>query len=689
MAIYESLFANEPIVQRAHVQLRALPTFKDSGWRPLQPHQWPDPSRCSFIGHDTENKEFDFDAGGPGWGRGAVSTVGDSYSLHWGDGSAKCFYVPKRHEVDAHLNIDPEVANRYKRDVLQGTPNIPKGYANALYDIGTSTEDKVYVTGQVFDVQYAEALLTENDPVALGSLGKKYLGEGKDTNELYDWCAKAYGGEPTSGQRKNIYRTSPILAGPYAEQDAALLLPILSKQWPILERQGQLELFRMECRMIRLLVRMRLQGVRIDVPYVESLLVKIKGEQAIKAAEWHVLTGFQLSPTLTCASGEIAMAFDKLGISYRRTEKTQKPSITADDLKLIHHRVAALALELRQLSMLKNTFLEGGLLNRHVNGIVHGSFENLRGDGSGTRSGRFASNNPNLQNIPVRTELGKLIRKAYVPFAGHLCWEESDYSQYEYRWLAHYAVGAGSDQLRADYNNDPKTDFHVRTHDQIKSIAQTAYQQWLSQGLDEAKIRKRVKTVNFGNMNLMGKDLLAATLSISVKEAEPLLSAYHDANPYIKATVAWAQGQAEALGFISTLTGRRSYFDSWEPAKKQWMEEEHKFKFYPAMSYEKAIATYGSNIQRARCQIALNRLTQGGNADGIKVAMDQMDREGVFDIIGVPTLTVHDSLGHSVIDDSPARKEAHARKVEIMETALPLRVPTKVDTTRGPNWGEC
>jgi DNA polymerase I-like protein with 3'-5' exonuclease and polymerase domains len=698
MALYESLFDEKLIPLRAHTHLRALPTYRDTGWRPLQPHQWPDLTSCSFISHDTENKETDFDFG-PGWARGHVTMVGHSLTGYWRDGTSKSLYLPMRHEIDTHLNLDPDKVTRYVRDMLH-TPHIPKGYANGLYDVGTSTEDSIYVQGELHEIQFAEALISEDENVALDVLAKKYLGEGKDTNELYEWCAAAYGGEPTGSQRGNIYRAPPSLVGPYAEQDAALIRPILWKQWSILNDEQLVQLYRMECKLIRLLVRMRLQGVRIDLPYTEKLRVDVQSFLNDKIAQFKYLTGIDTSES--CPTGDIANAFQALNIPFRITEKTKKPSITSDDLKLVPHPVAKLALEIRQYGKIKSTFIDGALLGRHVNGIVHGSLEPLRNDEGGTRSGRFSSNNPNLQNIPVRTEMGKKIRKAFVPFFGHAEWSDKDYSQYEYRLLAHCAVdiiggtkdnpifgpGPSSNALREQYRRDPDTDYHTITTQQIKTNAPAAYAAWEVAGLDAGTIRKRVKTVNFGMMNLMGLELLCSTLSIPVSEGKPLLEAYHKGNPYIKATVAYFERQAREKGYSTTLLGRRSRFNLWEPRSRRWIEEQQRYEFVPAFRYQQALAVYGSNIQRARAHIALNRRTQGDNADGIKMAMVMCDEAGIFDVTGVPTLTVHDSLSHSVIDKSPRQIEAHAEMKRIMSQSLPVSVPIRVDDSRGPNWGD-
>lgn len=670
MAIYESLFGND-VALKTHTHFRALPAYKDNGWRPIQPHQWPDMSQCVFIAHDTENKELDFD-NGPGWSRGQVQNVGHSLAAYWPDGTGVSLYLPICHEVDPHLNLPEDKVIRYVRDCLQ-TPHIPKGYANGIYDVGTSTEQAIYTQGTIHEIQFAEGLLTEDENVALDVLAKKYLGVGKESNDLYEWCAAAYGGNPTGTQRGNIYRASPMLVGPYAESDAALIRPILREQWARMDNQQLLDLYKMECKLVRLLVRMRMQGVRIDLPYVEKLSKKVNEDIVDKIAEFHAITGIHTSES--CPTGDIAKAFDALGIAYRTTEKTKKPSITADDLKLVPHRIAKVSHELRQLSKLKSTFIEGTLLSKHKDEIIHGSFEPMRTEEGGARTGRFVSNNPNLQTIPIRTELGKMIRKAFIPFYGHACWQKDDYSQFEYRILAHFAVGPGSEELRQAYRNDPKTDYHDRTRAMI--LAKT--------GKDIP--RKPTKTINFGLMNLMGEELLAFELSLPRKEVKGLLAAYHEGNPYIKATAKHYEAEAQQFGFVRTELGRYRRFEYWEPIPR-WDDKLKQYTKYPAFPYWKAIQLYGSRIQRAKCHTALNSKTQGTNADGIKRGMVECDEAGIFDVTGVPTITLHDELDYSVIDDSPARREAHSDARRIMEGCLPsLSVPIRVDTGRGTDWG--
>ncbi len=673
----------DDLQKRKKAKLRTLPPIPTSSWRP--PSYFPRLNEAIFISHDTETHERDWDHG-PGWSRGQASIVGHSLTAYWSNNESWTGYFPIGHMVEPEYNLDRDQVTRYMRDVL--STNIPKGYANGLYDVGNCTDDRIFVQGELHDIQFAEALLSEDEDVDLDALGERYLGHGKEINALYQWCADAYGGEPTSGQRGNIYRTSPRMAGPYAEQDSKMILPILRKQFPKLQHENLASLYRLECDLIVLLVRMRMIGTRIDVDYAESLYGELSRIIVEKKAELKHLTGVRIADS--APTGDIAKVFDIVGIPYRLTPKTKKASITDDDLKVIVHPIAALVREIRQHDKIRGTFVKNGLLESAVNGVIHAEFHPLRMTGEsgkrGTRTGRFASSHPNLQNIPVRTELGARIRKAYLPDEGHACWTDLDFSQYEYRWLAHFAVGPGSDELRAKYNNDPDTDYHDATTQQIKLNSPSAFKRWIDEGLDAGKIRKRVKTANFGLMNAMGLDLLASELGISVKEAKPFMAVYHEANPYIRATIKAASDEAQRMGYVTTALARRRRFNKWEP-RDNWDEEKQMYVKSPMLSYAHAIRTYGPQIQRAMTHIALNTKTQGSNADGVKKAMHVAYKTGVYDVIGVPKITVHDSFGHSQIDRSSAQEEAYKELKRIMETCLPMRVPVRVDVERGPNWG--
>lgn len=671
----------EPLQARKRAALRVLPATPSTGWRP--PTYFPRLDEAIAISYDAEVREHDWDHG-PGWSRGQAQICGHSVTAIFRGGQAWTGYFPVAHTVEPELNLDRDQVTRWVRDVMQ-MPNTPKLFANGLYDVGNLTDEGIYAAGELHDVQFAEALLSEDEGVDLDALGMKYLGAGKETNLLYKWCADAYGGDPNGTQRGNIYRASPRLAGPYAEEDSRMLYPILQKQLPKLNSESLIDLYRMECDLSVLLVRMRIEGVQIDMEYAEKLYGDVSAIIRTKQAQFKHLTGISIADS--APTGDIAKAFDIIGIPYRITPKTKKPSITDDDLKVLSHPVAALAREIRQHDKVRGTFVKSYLLESAVNGRIHGEFHPLRGMRGGTKTGRLSSSNPNLQNVPVRTELGKLIRKAFIPDFGHLDWCDGDFSQYEYRILAHFAVGPGSDDLRMEYRNNPDTDYHTRTTGMIQTSAPHAYQRWVVAGLDAGKIRKRVKTINFGLMNAMGVDLLAAELGISKNEATPLLEVYHTANPYVKATIKDCEQFAQQNGYITTLLGRRRRFNLWEP-RPEWDEATRTFDKKQPLRYSHAIRVYGPMVQRAMTHIALNSRTQGTNADGMKRSMVLAHKAGVFDVIGIPKLTVHDSLSFSRRDASPRTLEGFRELKHIMETALPMNVPVRVDFEHGPNWGE-
>ena len=235
-----------PVKSGKRETVRIMPPIPDTGWRP--PTYLPDLSGAACISIDCETYDPDLLTHGPGWARGRGHIVGVSIGA---DGGGR-WYFPIRHEVEPQDNWDPEVVLQWLRHTL-GNPRQPKVGANLLYDIGWLRHEGVTVRGELVDVQFAEALLDERADVNLETLGQKYLGEGKESNILYDWCSKYYGGKANGTQRANIYRSPPRLVGPYAESDADLPLRVASAMYPLLVREGLFHLFQMECALIPLL----------------------------------------------------------------------------------------------------------------------------------------------------------------------------------------------------------------------------------------------------------------------------------------------------------------------------------------------------------------------------------------------------------------------------------------------------
>ena len=251
-----------------------------------------------------------------------------------------------------------------------------------------------------------------------------------------------------------------------------------------------------------------------------------------------------------------------------------------------------------------------------------------------------------------------MIRSLFIPEEGHK-WGCFDYSQQEPRLVVHYAATTepicfdeSVTKIVSEFKNN-QVDFH-------KIVADMA-------GIS----RDQAKTINLGLFYGMGKAKLQAELGLNTKaEAELLFNQYHENVPFVKELMNKTSQFAQTSGSIGTLLGRRCRFNKWEPAT---------FGMHTAMSFEEAERTYGrGRIRRAMTYKALNKLIQGSAADMTKKAMLDLYREGI-----IPHIQIHDELDISVIDDNQAKKI-----VEIMESAVTLAIPNKVDYESGETWGD-
>jgi len=633
---------------------RKIPPIPSNNWKP--PRDLPRLSDAKLLAIDVETYDPGLIKRGPGWARGEGHIVGVSIGAD-NDGR---WYLPVRHTVGCSLNLKPEkVFNWLKKELSTNTPKVG---ANLLYDVGWLSEEGIDVKGQLYDVQFAEALLSEQDPVALDALGKKYLGLGKESNTLYQWCSEAFGGQPNGKQRANIHRTPPQLVGPYAESDVDIplrLMPVLYKK---LKAENLWDLFIMENKLIPLLVKMRQRGVRIDLEAADKLSDKLKQQQLKKQKE---LNWTAKQSVDVYASKSIASAFDRNGLAYEKTEKGN-PSFTKNFLTFSSSNIAKLIVEIRELDKLRNTFIQNAIINHSVNGRIHCQFHPLRSDASGTRSGRLSASDPNLQQVPYRTALGREIRKLFIPY--NKGWRKQDQSQVEYRMLVNFAVGDGSDEARHLYCTKPNTDYHSMTIDLIKKLT--------GMTLD----RSPAKTINFGLVYGMSEFRLGNNLNLANDEAKKLFEAYHTSVPFAKETMEWCMNFAKNNGFIDTILGRKSRFNLYEPIN--WRDY---FEARPKpLPYDKALKTYGSEIIRAMLHKALNRKLQGSAADILKAGMLKCYEDGLFNSVGVPLLTVHDELDF----DDPGDCDNVFKEIRhTCETVLDLRVPLKVDEEIGSSWG--
>jgi DNA polymerase I-like protein with 3'-5' exonuclease and polymerase domains len=409
-------------------------------------------------------------------------------------------------------------------------------------------------------------------------------------------------------------------------------------------------IFNLETDLFPCLVDMRFLGVRVDVErahklkqdleYQENLLLtQIKKESNIDVQIW--------------AARSIAKVFDKLKLPYERTVKTQSPSFTKNFLQEHPHPIVKQIAKAREINKAHTTFIDTIIKYEH-NERIHAEINQIRSDTGGTVTGRFSYNNPNLQQLPARNkDLGPMIRSLFLP-EEDCTWGCFDYSQQEPRLVVHYAAlhkfPTVYDVVDA-YENDSSTDFH-------QTVA------------DMAKIpRSQAKTINLGLFYGMGKAKLQAELGVSKDKAAELFDQYHAKVPFVKQLMNAASNRAQERGQIRTLLGRLCRFHLWEP---------NMFGMHKALPHEDALREHGPGIKRAYTYKSLNKLIQGSAADMTKKAMLELYKEKI-----IPHIQIHDELDLSV------ESESHAKKViEIMENAVSLEVPNKVDYEKGKTWGD-
>lgn len=622
------------------------------------PRELPDLSGASRIGLDTETRDPQLKEKGPGVRRDGY-LCGISVAVPEG----QKWYIPFGHSTGEQFDRDK--ALQWARDQLC-RPSQPKVGANLIYDLDYLAEAGVPVSGPFYDVQVAEPLIDENKlTYNLDSLAKQYLGETKNEELLRAACADY---KLKGAPQKHIWRLDPKYSGPYAESDALQALQIFEQQEEILRQQNLEYIFDIETRLIPMLLHMRRQGVPVDTQRIMQLHDTMTENLKFAQKDLNSLAGTEID---YWAADSIAKAFDKQGIPYPLTPKTQKPSFVKDWLAAHDSKIAKAIVKCREYDKLIGTFIEGSLMNMMVGDRIHCQFNQLKSDDSGTVTGRFSSSNPNLQFIPTRTELGKMIRKCFIPDID--CdWIKQDYSQIEIRVLVHYAMGAGSEDIIAQFNRDPKTDYH----------------QWCA---DTAGItRREAKTINFGLIYGMGADKLRHSLHISLEEAKEFISMYYGKLPFLKHTVDIATKAARDRGYVRTLMNRRRRFPLFEP-------RDNRVPFKPSRdkrALEEKVNSWIDNqngryyrgVARAGCYKAFNAADQGTSADIMKKAMVEVWESGVCDIVKM-YLTVHDELDYGM----PRTKEgvqAAAHIQEIMENTVDLRIPILADTEKGPNWGE-
>jgi DNA polymerase I-like protein with 3'-5' exonuclease and polymerase domains len=570
-------------------------------------------------------------------------------------------YFSLRHPDSFNWSI-PLVKKWFKDNFCTSTPIIG---ANIKYDLEWLRSEGFKTTGPYYDVQISEPLLNENlrkynlDSLMVRYLPPKYA---KATEDL-DIGVKETLGKVKGKPQQHLWKLPAKLVGAYAEMDAIGPLLIHHKQMKRIKEENLQEVWQLEHDLIPLLLDMRFNGVRIDVDNLEIQGTKMKRQLKRQQKKLDVLAGYKMNPN---AAASIAPAFDAQGIVYPRTIKTNAPSFTKPWLEQHPSELAQQLAKVRKLDKLCSMFIEGAF-HQYIQGDrIYCQFHQLATDTNGTVSGRYSASHPNLQQIHSRDPvLAPIMRSLFIP-EDEEDWWKNDYNQMEYRLFVHYAVLQkllGALDAQAAYINDPTTDFH----------------QWVADLMELD--RSPAKDVNFGMIYGQGVNSLAAQLGKSFREMQELWEDYHKAVPFAKPLSNKVKQKAESRGYIMTLSKRRRRFDLWEPRGNYTTNS----NYVKPLPRTQALEIYGPNIIRAFGYKALNGLIQGSAADIMKKAMVDAYKSGVFDILGTPSLTVHDELDGSKPRTSKAN-EALNELTHIMENCWPLTIPVKVDSETGKDW---
>jgi DNA polymerase I-like protein with 3'-5' exonuclease and polymerase domains len=635
----------------------------------VAPTEFPDLRSVEEIAIDLETRDPNLKKLGSGSIIGKGEVVGIAVAVNGYKN-----YFPIAHGTGP--NMDRDKVLRWFKDICESPAT--KIFHNAMYDVCWIRNLGIKINGLIIDTMIAASLIDENRyNYTLNSLSWLYLNKGKNET-LLNKAAKERGLDP----KADMWKMPASEVGAYAEEDAALTLELWHHFKRIIIEEDLQDIFNLETDLFPCLVDMRHLGVRVDIEKANQLKTAMAVKEQNLLQQIKIETGVD---TQIWAARSIAQVFDKLKLPYTRTEKTNSPSFTKNFISNHTNPVVRMIAEARKINKVSTTFIDTILEHSH-NSRIHADINQIRSDDGGTVTGRFSYSNPNLQQIPARDpDTGPLIRSLFIPEEG-CTWGTFDYSQQEPRLVAHYALRFGYDSAKTladSYENDPSTDFH-----QIVAAM--------------AKIdRKEAKTISLGMFYGMGKAKLMAELGVTKEKTDELFTQYHNNAPFVKLLLNGVMEAAQERGKIKTLLGRRCRFPKYEPILRgsDWG------KFVPAEDHERMMELknmgphlldedgevikeadgkpkknywYKNGHRRAFTYKALNKLIQGSAADMTKKAMVDLYKEGLL-----AHIQIHDELDFSI-----QSKEQSDKIKEIMENAVDLKVPNKVDYESGPSWGE-
>jgi DNA polymerase-1 len=548
------------------------------------------------------------------------------------------YYIPVGHRANGGTQLPKDVILEALRGPLEN-PEIPKVGHNIKYDAVILARNGFQVQPLSFDTMIAEWLINPTSR----NLGLKNLA----------WVRlniKMTMIEELIGKGKNQRSMADVSiaeAAKYAGDDAVIPLRLqLDLEEELNERQATRLFNEIEMPLVQVLAEMEMAGIRLDVDYLAQMSEELS--QRLGLIETRIFDSVGVEFNLNSPQQLSGALFERLELTPPdRTQRTSSgyystAAVTLEAMKG-DHPVVDWVLEYRELSKLKNTYVDA--LPLQVNpstGRVHTSYNQ-----AGSVTGRIASSDPNLQNIPIRTELGRRVRRAFIAEPGNTLLSV-DYSQVELRIVAHMS------------NDETMLAAFRAGHDIHAATAAAIYEVPIDQVSKEQ--RDRAKGVNFGLIYGMSSFGLSRYMDITLAEAENFVNAYFEQFPGVKKYLDGMKAQAAEKGYVETLLGRRRYFLGLKTQTNR-------------------------NIRNREEREAINAPIQGTAADIMKIAMLRVP--GAVKQAGLSAkmlLQVHDEL---VLECPIVELKPTANLVSrVMQAAYPLKIPLQTDARSGPNWND-
>lgn len=546
--------------------------------------------------------------------------------------ATEAFYVPLAHDyAGAPEQLNRETVLAQIKPILEN-PAVEKIGHHLKYDAHVLENHGIHLQGWYFDTMLASYVLNSvATRHGMDDVARLYLSHLTTT---YEQIAGK------GAKQKTFNQIEIETAAHYAAEDAHVTYRLYEVLNEKLQRHPELSnlLHHIEMPVARVLTQMEENGIKLDLNFLDQLGVEFSNTMLQLEQQIIELAGQPFNVSSPKQVGEIL--FEKLGIKGGKKTATGQYSTSESILEKIEHPIASLIVEYRGLSKLKSTYTDG--LQKQANSSshrVHTSYHQAL-----TATGRLSSTDPNLQNIPVRMDIGRQIRKAFIAPEGRVLLA-ADYSQIELRLMAHFSQ---DDALVDAFNHGQ--DVHRRTAAEVLNIA-----------LEDVTPdqRRQAKAVNFGLLYGMSEFGLIRQLGFTREESQNYIKQYFQRYPGIYEYMQRTRQVALEQGFVETLTGRRLYTPD--------------------------IDARNMMVRKAAERAAINAPLQGSAADIIKMAMVEVDKMLPRDQAKM-LLQVHDELVFEV--DANVADELAPKLAEVMQSVIELSVPLVVEVGKGQNWDE-